>query len=362
MAITSLGGAPAIFPNMPVSSQAPGPTANTSTLSLNAATRIKFGIVVQVPKTGTLDGIELYSGFVSSPSAITASFQNVNASGFPDGTQDQYRSLASPASGWNVWGSMTDTGADGGNKRSVTQGDWIGIVLEWTSTQSGQFWHYSLPNNGSAWQMGQRWVTDTGAGFTATGDAHFINIVLRYDDSTYARVGSPHTCWPFVSASTHTFNSGSTPDERGIKWTPPVTVEVSGVWVNLAASAACDVVLYDSGGTALQTITLDPDYPRSTAEMFTFLMFGTVQTLTAGQVYRLTVKPTSVSNVSVYSWAVNAAAILEAIEGGSAMHGTSRTDAGAFSDTTTQRYMMGFLVSGVDTGGSGGASSYPFVG
>lgn len=365
MAITNFDGL-VVYPNVPITSQAPNMDQNAATISLNGTSRIKIGIVVQVPKSGTLDGIELYSGFVSSPSAITASFQDVTSAGLPDGTLDQYRSLASPAAGWNVWDSMTDTGAGGGNRRTVTAGDWIAIVLQWTSTQSGQFWHYSVTNNGSAWQVAPRWITDTGAGFAASGQGNFSSIVLRYADGTYAPVGNPHTCWPFTTGTTHTFNSGSTPDERGVIWTPPLTVSVAGLWALFNASANCDFVLYDTdGSTPLTTLTLDADYVKGSGPLVTQLLFPAPITLTGGSTYRLVAKPGG-SNVSLYSMTANAAAILAAVAGGTAMHGTSRTDAGAWTNTTTQRYWMGFLLAGVDTasggGGGTGASAHAFVG
>ena len=47
---------------------------------------------------------------------------------------------------------------------------------------------------------------------------------------------------------------------------------------------------------------------------------------------------------------VNSASLMEAIEGGQLFHHTSRTDAGAWTQTTTKRPLIALRVSAIDNG------------
>ena len=58
----------------------------------------KVAVFFQVPKTGTLDAFEFRLGTVTQAptNGLRCSFQDLSATtGFPDGTQDQYRDVTS---------------------------------------------------------------------------------------------------------------------------------------------------------------------------------------------------------------------------------------------------------------------------
>ena len=67
------------------------------------------------------------------------------------------------------------------------------------------------------------------------------------------------------------------------------------------------------------------------------------------------VKPTSATSLSVYRISAQAAAMMDQMYGGQTMYETSRTDAGSWTDTTTQRILGIHLFAdgfGDDTGGA----------
>jgi hypothetical protein len=312
-----------------------------------------------VPKTGTLDKAEFYTGFVSSPSAIKLSFQDVNTSGVPDGTIDQYRVVSSPAVGWTAPGLMTSDGTDTGSKRSVTKGDVLAFVIEWDSTQSGQVWPYGIGNGGNSEQGYLPYkATHNGTSYSKSSSGIYPSVVLKYNDGTYETfVGNN---FPVSAHSAVAYNSGSSPDERGLRFSFPVSVKVDAAWVQMTSGGDCDVVLYD-GTTALVTVSLDSDQSGSTAGHARFVTFAE-QSLTANTVYRLALKPTTGTNVTLYHMTTNSADINASMPGGSSFQLTTRTDAGSWTDTSTGRPWIGIRVSAIESGGSGGAASVGYVG
>ena len=78
--------------------------------------------------------------------------------------------------------------------------------------------------------------------------------------------------------------------------------------------------------------------------------------MSADTTYRLAVKPTTATNVSLYSFSVNAAAIMAAFVGGTQWYQSTRTDAGAWTDSTTNCPFIGLHLSQLDDG-AGAAST-----
>lgn len=357
MAITALVG-PAYYFDPPIAAAAPAVSSATN-VSLNGTTRIKIAWIIQIPKTGNLGGIEFYVGFASAPSDVKFSFQDVSATGIPDGVVDQYRVVTggSIAAGWLSVADLTSDGTNGGSRRAATQGDYLAVVMEWDSVQSGQVWQYGLGNNGSAHQIAvPYYCADSGAGFARLGDGGiFPSLALRYEDGSYAPLMG--RCWPIATCATETYNSGSTPDERGLIFQVPAALRACGAWLLLNLTANLDVVLYDSDGTTpLATCTLDADISRNGQPNVRTVFFPASVELAAATSYRLAVKPSSGSNVSIYTFTVGSAGVLDAIPGGQTWHYTARTDAGAWSETTTTRPWIGLLIDGVETGGGGGGA------
>jgi hypothetical protein len=95
----------------------------------------------------------------------------------------------------------------------------------------------------------------------------------------------------------------------------------------------------------------------STSNAFAIFTGGPV-TLTPGNTYYATVKPTTTTNVVVPYMDVSSAAHFDALWGGQSWHMASRVDAGAWSPTTTRRHFGGLIISGMHdaTAAAGGAS------
>lgn len=328
----------------------------------------KAAVVFRVPKTGTLDKFEFMTGTVTvnASSQIRCSFEDVSAAnGDPDGTQDQYRDIAGSAmvsSGWNVPGLMTSDGTDTGVKRAVTRGQVLAAVVGYSTFTAADIVNVSTLSNFPT-VVGFPYA-DHLVGVPAwSKQTNYPVIALKYNDGTYEYLGV--NVWPISAFNTLTLNTGTSPDEIGNIFQCPFPCRASGarVMINTAgAGRDFDVVLYDSDGTtALQTINVDADIQRNAGGIWVDdLLFSATQVLLANTNYRVVIKPTTASNINAYDVTVAAAAIMDAFPGGQNWQRTERTDAGAWTQTTTKRVMIGMLFDGFDdavsTGGSGGAT------
>lgn len=324
----------------------------------------KQGVVIRIPKTGTLDKFEfMMSTLTNLPdNGIRLSFQDVDATGFPDGTQDQYRDIASGSLAANTWtapGLMTHDGTDGGNKRSVTEGDVLACVFEFvsfvasdsitiasitTSTGRDNF-AYTVNYTGAAWNKGSFATLQ-------------LRIALKYDDGTYVFL-SPEIL-PIVGFASTTFASNSTPDEYALRFQVPFDCEVSGVEIRMSPGAAFDLVLYDSGGSTLFTQTIDNDQSITGAGSYAFAFPTT--SLTANSTYRLAVRPSTVVGVTFYNFTVSSNAYLQSVPGGIEFYQSTRTNAGAWTDSDITRPWMFLRLTSIDIGSSGGGATSAIYG
>jgi len=329
------------------------------------ATAEKVEFVFQVPRTGTLDKVEFRTGAVTFPAStvLRVSFQDLAAGGDADGTQDQYRDITSlSANTWTVPGLMTSDGTDTGSKRSVTEGQFLSVVWEYSTFQATASIIISALGKPAA--FGLPYVKlNTGSWTNVASTAPIL--ALKYDDGTYEYVQG---VFPVSALNAVSFASNSTPDERGLYFQVPFPCRIRGAIVENDAAAAgrdFDLVLYQQGNnTPLATLSVDGDYLGSiTLARGNQLIFASRVTLAANTNYRLVVKPTTTSNVQLYDFDVNAAGIMDCFDFGQLWHYTTRTDGattgGTLSDgwtqTTTKRPLITPIFDqfddGVSTGG-----------
>ncbi len=305
----------------------------------------KVAWIVRIPKTGTL-GKFSFRAQVTTGADIKVSFQDVDAAnGVPDGTIDQYRVIASGSIGSTPkTGLITSDGTDGGTKRSVARGDLMAIVVEWNSSAgsvAARGWTsfnrssmvggcYNATYNGTAWSKSAN-VVPIGA--------------LEYDDGSYALIPDLLTAQAMNSPS---YGSGASPNEYGLKFTPPVNCKVAGFWVSANIAGDATVTLYDANTTALATKVLDKDItPHGASAGSYFVFFDSDVQLTAGSVYRLALKPNTTTAITLQRWNL-LTGTSDQYPGGSALTDTRRTGSGAWTDDVDIRPFMGFYISEIE--------------
>lgn len=320
----------------------------------------KVCCVLTVPKDGTIDTIGFTLGTVTTADTLKVSLQDVDAAtGNPDGTADQYRTVASGSLSTNAWietGLLTSDGTDGGGKRTVTRGQKIAVVIEFNSYVAGnlQIRHVNLSNGARSVPLsGFCYVTHYTTLWTRQ-NAVMPCVSLKYNDGTYGFI--PYTA-PYSNGSSSgiAVNTGGF-DEIALKLNLPFKCKVSGAWFAILGLGDTDIVLYASdGSTVLATASHDKDLVVSSTPCS--VGFTSEIELTAGTYY-LSVKPTTTTSITVYYADVAAAAIFDQTPGGQLAHWAQRLDGGSWTNTLTRRPIAGLTISALDDGAGGGAAGH----
>jgi hypothetical protein len=339
-----------------------GGAPNSETSILLDATAEKCAFIVRAPFTGTIHKVRFRTGTVTTGDTLKVSFQDVDlATGDPDGTPDQYRTIVVADANDNaslVTGILSSDGTDNGTKRAVTRGDLLAVVIEFDSFVAGNL-NIATRNTVNPPGSSGGHYTDHFTAAWAKNASSLPRLALEYSDGSYWPI--PYTCPAVGGIAAETFNSGSTPDERGLIFQVPFSCKASGIWALIDVDGDVDVVLYDSDGTSvLESVSLDANVRIAGSSGVFHALWDTDVTLVKDTSYRLAVKPTSVTNASMFVGEYTAAAVLDSLSGGSECHYTSRTDAGAWTEGTTMRPLMGLILSALDDGvstGSGGTGA-----
>lgn len=316
----------------------------------------KAALIFRVPRTGTLNRVAFrFSTVTAAPTnGLRVSFQDVDlATGDPDGVQDQYRDIATGSVTSNTWittGLITSDGTDTGTKRTVTAGDYICVVIEFAGAYvAGNVQITAFQYAASVRQaMAGSFYTDLFTGTWAKGSSPLL-FGLEYSDNVYYPIIDEII--PMLQSGVATFNAGTAIDERGNRFTMPFTCKVDGIWGRVGTNTVgdYDVVLYDTNGsTVLASAFQDKEVKLASNTTGMWYPFATPVTLYKDLVYRIVLKPQAAGNVFVQELDVNSAGLMNAVPPGSSWYHTSRVDAGAWTDTTTKRAMMGVRISAVD--------------
>ena len=316
------------------------------TLTIDA-TAEKVGIVMQVPKTGNWRTIYFHLSDVTGTHTLRYSVQGLGTDGNPNGT------IAASGTGTaaNGWFSLT-LSAD----HAVTRGDFIAVVCDFSAYTSGGV--------GVTTANIQDFLFPYCTHFTAAWAKQGRSgcVAIAYDDGTFACIPGVYP----LAISDLTYNSGSTPDEAGLIFQLPYPCKVLGMNVTIRQITGLpDFDLYDSDGTTvLQTCSItDADFTNGTTGTYQ-VIFDSSSTLSANTNYRLVMKPTTASNVRLVYGDAPTAASLDGMPGGQQFHWTQRTNAGAWTETTTRRPLIGLLLDANDdgAGGGGGLAANPLGG
>jgi hypothetical protein len=332
-----------------------GPPALASTVIDASAEKVAWIGPVLTPNRGSknVQTVGFLPGAITSAggSTMRLSLQNVDtATGNPprpDGTQDQtvdFLASAPTASTFYTTGNLSAT-------RSVAHGEMLAVVLEFQSFAGADVFNVQNITVGSS-IIGSTSVSLFTASWAAVGVAP--NVILGFDDGSFGTLGAQ--AYPAATLTSDSVNTGTTPDEVALAFTVPFSCKVDGAWFSFNPAAATrnfDVILYD-GTSALVTVSVDAETVKISQSLFS--VHFAEQTLSPGTSYYLAIKPTTASSGTLYGTTVTNANHFQAMAGGTAFSWAQRTDAGAWSPTTTKRPFMGIIISALDDGVGGGGA------
>lgn len=315
-------------------------------------------------RTGTknISDIHWYNGSaVNGTYTVTVGLQDISATNVPDGTFDQSTTHSDTLAA----GAVTSTL---GATRTVSYGDYVCVVFKMTAYSTGRVQPTGLGLGAlnartygytfSKWDSAGDWSTITNTGLLP-------NFVFEFDDATY---GTFDGCTPnFTAINTETYNNATagtglgTGDERALRFTVSQDTVFDGgiLYVSTAGTTSdFDVVLYN-GTTALATETFTGDSSLATGGMR--VQFNCApQTLSSGNTYYLSVKPTTANNLSIVSLTYSDAAFAKMMYGGLATaEYDCRADAGAWqapagSDARAPWFFPKISAMSDGAGGGGG--------
>jgi hypothetical protein len=317
--------------------------------------------IFRVTKAGSLRKIGCRTGTVTTGGDLMVEVQTVDTStGDPTGTlwaTNTSATLTVNAADDNVWKEATltaDATVAGDDVvaivfRRPTSGTFNGILIcpsSGTTSWIPRFFSSYGDNNASA-----VWTKSTSI---STG------IGVQYSDGVCYTITDmiPITNWQAI-----TYNNTSSPDEYGNRFRVTVPCRCIGLALPADLDGDFTAVLYDDSGSQLAiSNTFDKDIRGSANHGRSAIYFTSPYNLTASTWYRATILPTSATDLIIRKVTVNAAAWLGCMGGGTDFYQCTRTDAGAFSDSTVDRVMMSLILDQFDdaTGSGGGAG--PLVG
>ena len=313
----------------------------------------KAAFVVQIPKTGTISKVGFRTATVTTSQTLKVGIYTVDGSGDPTTT----------AYGSSTTGTQTSPASNTaylvtlGTGATATQGDIVAVVIEFDSTVGNlNIAHTTAATNNFPYSD---LYTGTWAKTAATPILSF-----EYDDGSYAPILG---CGPPCSIANTTFNSGSTPDEYALYFKTLGPCKVNGVTIYGGAGAAAadfSIILYNSDGTtALGTIAVDGDVRAGTSSTIpSFFQFSSAISLSADTFYYLSLRPDTANNARLLRiTSVASAAAMDVLSGGQNFYEATRTNAGAWTTTTTNRPAIMPILSAIDDGTSTGGGTVGFT-
>lgn len=300
--------------------------------------------------------------FSNGSTNVRVGVQDVNpASGLDDGTFDVYADLVggTDALAANTWYA---TAMESGSK-TIAHGDVIALVVEMTARGGSDSVQLAVGSSANPYFSEQfrgfPYATSDGGTHTKTSNAPVV--MLQFDDGTWAWFVN-HPSYAFATASTQSFNNGSTPDEYACIFSLAFPCRVSGLMAGLAGLASTDtfeLLLYaDPYGTpsALATIAQNPFFVSGNLEGVVGVSIA--DTTLAPGAYAIAVGATSPNDIGLRY--ADFTAVGEPYKRFGPLGPTAvmaaRTDrTGAFSVTQTYHLpYAGLMITGLHDGAGGG--------
>lgn len=332
---------------LPTPALMPTTTSATIPILLNAADE-KAGFIFQIPKAGVIAKVGWLTGTVTTGADIDVRMETIVAANrFPTGTL-----IAAGANGVqtvldaddNKW-FMTPLGTP----PTVTEGQLLAVVLHMENASPGNL-NIAIGQS-VTFILNMPYVVTALPGFV-TKQAQSL-MVLEYDDGSYAAIEGHRVDKANAESN---FNLNSTPDEKALKFKLPFPVELSGLFGLMELDGLCDFVLYEADDTILETLVWD-SHRRLFTQQWAFFRFTQTHSLAKDTVFRLSMKPSTTTNVRTPVLETDTAAIMGAMPGGADFSYSERTNGGAWTDVTTKRPTISLYCTGFSDGAGGGGAA-----
>jgi len=307
--------------------------------------------------------IDRVTGYVDvrtgTSGTVRVGIQSVGTTGLPSGTWLGYGDFASDGTNFPNFSTKQWTLS---TTASITRGQYYAIVifaLSGTFDASNNIRFYSIRGTGVGPANNifpYMYDVINGVAGSKTTTALIPNLGCGTSTRQY-KIGTS-------GSSVAAWNSSATPDERGIKFKLPAslctTFKVAGVRMAVGptnSGSTWVLKLYDSAGTVLQnrTYTNSDAYNINTNTVRDYYFDETTLTaLSPNTDYRIAIEATNASGCVGYIDLGGAFDCSSAFVPDGTYHLTTRTDAGAWTDTTTSWFPMQLIIDDFTASASSG--------
>lgn len=302
----------------PVSFKAAAATLNDGSMFLSEPDgRSKVAYTFACPVSGELEQFEFWmeKGPSDAATTIKISFQDLDTNGNPDGTPDEYRiiELGDISSAWVTPGIMSSDGTDNGALRTVTRGQKLACVIEFDAETAGDYIEFGVI---PLYEDSVRRMPAGAQFYNGSWNIEVNGVAVgipKYPGPLYY---SMPECMPIAGITQTTINTGTTPDEVGIEFSIHADLMVGGASFCLSGAvnnAGWDCVLYDPSGAAIETVAMKLYTALFPASGYTYwtAKFSIDRRITANEIWRVTIKPSSASSIKLLEVTFNDTNIID---------------------------------------------------
>jgi hypothetical protein len=307
--------------------------AGTNTTALNTTNTQVANVIIGAKALANINRIKFYLTAVTTSGQIRASLQQVGSGGNPNGTI-LASGLYTPSSAGLHTVTLNQS-------VSISNGSQIAVVLDNYSGSADITVAQVTYNDPKGIQV----YADYYASGAWTKQAR--NFVLYGTDSN----GVPTLpMLPHIVATT--YNSGSSPDEYGVRVTIPLNATIIGGWVQADLDGPVYLSIYTPSGTQY-TASADQN-TRNNTNVSIYHFYCPPFDVTANQKVIVSVMPTSTTNVSAYRYyhSVDTTSMPYMCPGYGYTEGVQRTDSGSWS-TNTAPLIGGVIIGSINTSEGG---------
>jgi len=322
-------------------------------------------------KTLSTGSISFFAGavtFANGGTTLQIGIQDLDVAngpiGRPDGTFDVSTILTGGA---GLTGAAWNTATMNSGSKTMAHGDLFAVVFDMTARAGADTVTVQTISsffvNGPVAQFPITNFFTAGAWQTTavTGANRAPLILITFDDGT---LGWIDFAPPVIANSSETFQDSTNPDERGFIFQVPYTCKMDAVWFYgiLVTSATSDYTINihsDPTGTPSllsSTSVLSETNGIANSVGFQQITLPTEVTLARNTNYSLSIRATN-GQVTINTITLHNQAHRVAYNGGTTLRKATRNNgAGVFSEENpaVTRYSMGFRISSIDDGASGG--------
>lgn len=324
-----------------------------------------FAGVFQVPKSGSIRKVHFRYGSAitacsaacssGNPTRMNATIQTVSTvNGNPTGTA--YGGAVAGASTALPTASAWDTITLGTNA-TATKGDIVAAVIGFANVNTSDSITFSIGSS-SATPMNLPYYDTFTTLWTKGGNGWIF--AIEYSDGSFDYIQSN----PWSAITNQTFSSSTSPSEYALRFSLPFPGRVSGLvfnggWTGINASVV--YVVYGGGGTTVSTSeTVNREFTRGATTVNNYIRFTTPYVFAANEVVRVSIDPSTATNVTLPIFTFNIAAIMDQVTCGQSCFLSTRAG-GAWTDVTTQRPAIAVIIDQLSDGAGGGTTKKVFI-